>query len=398
MIARMYIPILLMIVLSDLYIDIHYLRRKFHLGGGRRLLWWLPCIGMVAYTVGLASVQNFVPDNLMWVEVYLMLLGIFVVPKAVFTICSVIGLGVCHLTHRRNNWGNIVGLFLSIVLVLMFVYSLTFGVRQLSVKHIDLYVEKLPQAFEGYRIVHFSDAHVGMFEGGKASLLARDIDSIKAQKADLVAFTGDLQNIQPSELRPFIGMLRSIKAPDGVYSVLGNHDYSEYIQADGAVKRANEKELIARQRQCGWRLLLNEHAVVYRGQDSIVIAGTENDGRAPFPQHADYIKALYGVGKKAFVVMLQHDPSAWDRHILPLTSARLTLSGHTHAGQVSLLGFRPTRLAYAQDYGLYEQAGRYLYVTAGLGGVVPFRFGASAEIAVITLHRLESSKKESSHH
>ena len=393
MIARIYIPILLMIVLSDLYIDIHYLRRKLHLGGWKRLLWWLPCIGMVGYTVGLASVQNFVPDNLTWIEVYLILLGIFVVPKAMFTVCSVMGLGICRLTHRRNNWGNLIGFFLGILLILMFVYSVTFGVRRLTVKRIDLYVEELPKAFEGYRIVHFSDAHVGMFEGDKADLLKRDIDSINAQRADLVAFTGDLQNMQPSELYPFMDVLSSIKAPDGVYSVLGNHDYSQYINADAAIKAANEKEIIARQRQFGWQLLLNEHVVVRRGQDSIVVVGTENDGRAPFPQRADYVKAMRGVGKKAFVIMLQHDPSAWDRHVLPLTSARLTLSGHTHAGQVSLLGFRPTRLSYTQDYGLYEQAGSYLYVTAGLGGVVPFRFGASAELVVITLHRLESSKK-----
>src|SRR3712207_6575439 len=140
-------------------------------------------------------------------------------------------------------------------------------------------------------------------------------------------------------------------------------------------------------RSLGWKLLMNEHATVHRRGDSLVIAGTENDGRPPFPMVADYHKALRGTDRDAFVVMLQHDPSAWERHVLPQTNAQLTLSGHTHAGQVSLLGYRPTQIQYKEDYGLYEDHGRYFYVTSGIGALVPFRIGATAEIVVVTLHQ-----------
>ena len=254
-------------------------------------------------------------------------------------------------------------------------------------KHVDVTFKDLPASFDGYRIVHWSDAHVGSYLKSRRPILERAVDSIRAQQADMVVFTGDLQNLQPSELYPFVGLFKSIKAKDGVYSVLGNHDYSGYIHADAAVKVANERETISRQRQCGWTVLLNENRSIYRGRDSIVIAGGENDGLPPHPMRGDIHQTLRGVGDDAFVVMLQHDPSAWRRHILLESKAQLTLSGHTHGGQISVLGIRPSKFMYPEDWGLYHEGDRFLYVTAGLGGLVPFRFGVPAEIVVITLHR-----------
>jgi len=258
---------------------------------------------------------------------------------------------------------------------------------KLKVKHVEVTFKDLPASFDGYRIVHWSDAHVGSYLKSRRPILERAVDSIRAQQADMVVFTGDLQNIQPSELYPFVGLFKSIKAKDGVYSVLGNHDYSGYIHADAAVKVANERETVSRQRQCGWTVLLNENRSIYRGRDSIVIAGGENDGLPPHPMRGDIHQTLRGVCDDAFVVMLQHDPSAWRRHILPESKAQLTLSGHTHGGQLSVLGIRPSKFKYAEDWGLYQVGDRFLYVTAGLGGLVPFRFGVPAEIVVITLHR-----------
>ena len=153
------------------------------------------------------------------------------------------------------------------------------------------------------------------------------------------------------------------------------------------MKAFNERELISLERRLGWDLLLNEHRVVHRGKDSLVIAGEENGGAPPFLNKADLNKTLSSVSTGAFVIMLQHDPSAWRREILPKSRVQLTLSGHTHGGQLSLFGFRPTMLTASEDKGLYEQSGRYLYVSAGLGGVVPFRFEMPGEITVITLHK-----------
>ena len=387
MIARIIIPILLAIVLPDIYIDMHYWRHYKGYTWWRRLLWWLPSVLMVAYSIAIASTRNFVPDEMMFINVYMMLVGLVVMPKMLFALCSGIGYLVCKYTHRRRNYGNFIWLPFAAGAIYIIMYGFIVGFGKLEVKHLDLYFDDLPEAFEGYRIVHFSDAHVGSFQYDKKSILQRDIDSINAQKADMVAFTGDIQNMQPDELLPVMPLLSKVKAKDGVYSVLGNHDYSIYIDATEDVKKANIKATVDREQQMGWTVLRNDNRVIRRDADSLVIAGEENGGRKPSPKLADLEKSLHGVGKGAFIVMLQHDPNVWQEKIVPDGRVQLTLSGHTHAGQVSVFGLRFTQLTAHNDYGLYNQCRQQLYVTSGLGGVVAMRFGATAEIAVITLHK-----------
>ena len=390
MISRILIPVIIAIVLPDLYFDTHYLNRRTRMTWWKRLLWWLPGMLMLAYTIGLASLRGFVPDDLRWMNVYLVLLGLFVFPKALLALCSASGLLYCRIRHTHHNWGNAVGLLLGIFSVYILFYGSTFGFLQLEEDHQDLYFKDLPPSFDGYRMAVFSDAHVGTYQQpSDRKTLQRALEKINSLQADAILFLGDLQNIQPSELYPFQGILSSLKAKDGVFSVLGNHDYSQYIAADPAVKIANEKETISRERQFGWTLLLNEHRVIRRGRDSIVIAGEENDGWRPRVIRADLQKTLAGVSDKAFVVMLQHDPSQWRRAILPKCNAQLTLSGHTHGGQFSLFGWRPTMFAYHEDKGLYLDHGRALYVSAGLGGLLHFRFGVPPQITLITLHQLK---------
>lgn len=387
MIARIIIPILLAIVLPDIYIDMHYWRHHKGYTWWRRLLWWLPSVLMVAYSIAIASTRNFVPDEMMFINVYMMLVGLVVMPKMLFALCSGIGCLVCRYTHRRRNYGNIIWLPFAAGAIYIIMYGFIVGFGKFEVKHLDLYFDDLPEAFDGYRIVHFSDAHVGSFQYDKKSILQRDIDSINAQKADMVVFTGDIQNMQPDELLPVMPLLSKVKAKDGVYSVLGNHDYSIYIDATEDVKKANIKATVDRELQMGWTVLRNDNRVIRRNADSLVIAGEENGGRKPSPKLADLEKSLHGVGKGAFIVMLQHDPNVWQEKIVPDGRVQLTLSGHTHAGQVSVFGLRFTQLTAHNDYGLYNQGLQQLYVTSGLGGVVAMRFGATAEIAVITLHK-----------
>lgn len=270
------------------------------------------------------------------------------------------------------------------------------GVRQFQVKHLTVYVPDLPEAFEGYRIVHFSDIHVGSYYGWRKHMPQRDVDSINAQHPDLICFTGDLQNVRPEELVPFKKTLSGLKAKDGVVSVLGNHDYTYYMNVDDEAEiRRIEEKVQQTEREMGWHLLMNEHFVLQRGKDSIYVAGTENFKK---PSRAEVAQALYGIKKGQFVLMLQHIPEMW-KDMTPsrinekygskdsvLVAPQLTLSGHTHAGQVSVLGLRPTMFS-AFDYGLYEREGCQLYTTAGLGGTIPIRIGATPEIVVITLKR-----------
>ena len=304
-------------------------------------------------------------------------------------LCSLAGWSVARLTHSRRNYGNLVGLLLMPLLCFVLVYGTTVGFSKLEVKHVELSFADLPPAFDGYKLVLFSDAHVGNYGRSRQDILKSCIDSINAQQADLIAFTGDLQNLHPQELYPQIDLLSSLTARDGVVSVLGNHDYAEYIDADEVTKTANCRETQSLERQMGWRLLMNEHIALHRGADSIVIAGMENDGtKKRMPQLGDVAKTLKGISDGDFIVMLEHDPTCWKRKILPQSKAQLTLSGHTHGGQFALFGLSPVAMSYNEYDGLYRRDdGRVLYVTAGVGGLIPFRFGVPGEIVVITLRR-----------
>ena len=404
MIHRIAIPLILTIVLSDLYIDMHYFHKHYHIKLWQRILWWTPCAVMIVYTCAIASIQNFAPSDLTWLNLYLVLIGLFVGPKAIFTVCSSVGWVLRKTiipTHR--NYGHYIGLLAGVLAVAAYLYGLTVGVARIRVRHVDIYFSNLPKAFDGYRILHVSDMHLGTFDGWRRKILEAEMDSIKAQKVDMICFTGDLQNMRPQEVQKLQNTIRT--AMFGSISVLGNHDYAEYVKHTPGIETAMMRQLLAEECDClHWIVLNNDHLTIYRPSagrrehnaksskasarnDSIVIVGTENDGRPPFPQRADWKKAFQGVGSNAFTIVLQHDPSAWERTILPKTNAQLTLSGHTHGGQMQVLGHRPTQLTQHEDYGLYNRGGRYLYVTAGLGGLVPFRLNMPNEIAIITLHR-----------
>ncbi len=387
MIARIFVLLVLMIILSDIYIDRRLLRRKTRYLWWQRLLWWTPGIILFVYTLVLTFSRDFAPERIELLNVYLFLFGVLAIPKFIFAVCSLLGWGHCRYHHTKNNWGNLVGLLLAIGQIYIVVYGSTIGFRKLDIRHEDFYSADLPQAFDGYRIVQFSDAHLGTYRGKDKKVFERIVDSINAQKADMIVFTGDLQNMSPEELYEFIPLLSSLSAKDGVYSVLGNHDYSDYIKADDVVKVANEREIISREREFGWTLLLNENKTVKRGNDSIIVAGVENDGRDGEPKRTDLKRAMAGVDSSSFVLMLAHDPRLWRKEILPGSKAQLTLSGHTHAMQFSVFGMSPARLMYREWGGLYHEGNRAINVSVGTGGFIPFRFGASHEISVITLHR-----------
>ena len=385
MIARIIVPILLLTVLPYLYVDLRYLRRR-HCKWWKRVLWWLPCVGMVAYSIIMASVKGFAPANASVTNWYLLLLGLLVVPMFVFMLSSLIGLGICKLIRSKNNWGNLVGLFLIIAIWYIVIYGSTLGFSTVVVRHVEYSSPQLPKAFDGYRIVHISDLHIGTYDDSRKHILQKAVDSINAQKANMVVFTGDLQNREPHELYPYASMLSSIKAKDGVYSVMGNHDYADYIKADEIKRAANLRETQRMERSFGWHLLLNDHATITRDSSHIIIAGMENDGNGKhFPQKGDIKKTLNGVSDHDFIIMLEHDPTSWRRKILPQSSAQLTLSGHTHATQFKLFGWSLASMIYTEWGGMYYNNERAINVSTGLGAFLPFRFGVPGEVVVITL-------------
>ena len=286
-----------------------------------------------------------------------------VIPQAIYSLCLLAKWGWCRARHRRVTGRNWIASLLACASAAAYLYGFFWGFGQLRVKHITLAYDQLPEAFDGYRIVHISDLHVGTFQGWRSWMLNRDIDSINAQKADIILFTGDLQNFSPQEISENKVELSRLKAPDGIISVLGNHDYGKYIARDETEKETR------------------------RGKDSIVITGEEYDTSLDNPYKHPVSVSLDGIKPNSFLIMLEHDPEAWPSRTLPDTHASLQLSGHTHGGHIDLLGARSTRLASSLDYGLHEREGRYLYTTRGLGGVIPLRIGAWAEIVVITLKK-----------
>ena len=295
---------------------------------------------------------------------------------------------------KRRRW---LRWLISVPLVLawyVFLWGTYVGFNSLEVVHVEFDSRDLPPEFDGYRIVQFSDMHIASYSGCRKDMVQRVVDSINAQHADLVVFTGDMQNREPSELLEHQKVLSTIKARDGVCSVLGNHDYPMYIDADDYTKYRNRGLIASYQRDMGWKMLNNGHTIVTRDSAHIVIAGMENDGEGRFPQLGDIHTALSGVSRNEFVVMLEHDPSSWRRKILPKCHAQLTLSGHTHGGQFAFFGITPAQLKYKECNGMYRAGDRALYVTKGVGGVIPIRFGACPEIVVITLRNTAATSSK----
>lgn len=396
MIARSFVLFLLLLVLPYLYIDLKYFRQKKV--WWKRVLLYLPCVAMVIYATYLAMERDFIPgnDRIFILYGFLLLLGVVVIPLWIFIICSLLGRGCSKLVRKfkrpeqllkpAKNYGNLTGIASIPLIWLMVGWGSSIGFNKFEVNHIEYASSDIPKAFDGYKIVLFSDAHVGSYQKRNSDVLRQAIDSINAQKPDMIVFTGDLQNIQPSELYPHREVLGSLQAKDGIYSVLGNHDYASYLGCDEAVKAANDKEIISLQRQMGWTVLLNEHRTIQRDTSSFILAGMENDGDGKrFPQKGDIAKTLDGVADGKFILMLEHDPSAWRRKIIPDGRAQLTLSGHTHAMQFNILGWCPMSLTGKEFWGWYEEGHQKLFVTAGLGGLIPFRLGATGEIVVLTL-------------
>ncbi len=333
-----------------------------------RMAWWTPTV---------ATLTAFVCANRGWfhntcLRVFFALVLCFVLPKLLFV-----------LFHLIVGWQTAVGVVA--VTELFLLYGFFFGWRRIVVKSAVCSDAAIPESFDGYRVLQLSDIHIGTFLQNK-SFVNKLVRVVNAQRADLVVFTGDLVNVSATELLPFMTVLDGIKAPDGVYSVMGNHDYCEYGN-DHSIRRMqrNQHALVYMEEKMGWHMLMNEHVTISRGNGRIALVGVENIGKPPFKSHGHLGKAVDGLPDGMFKILLSHDPTHWRLGVLQNTDIQLTLSGHTHAGQFKIGRFSPSRWAYNEWGGMYEEQGRHLYVSLGIGGTVPFRFGAWPEVNVITL-------------
>jgi predicted MPP superfamily phosphohydrolase len=272
-----------------------------------------------------------------------------------------------------------------------FVYAMVKGKYDYRVHRETIYYPDLPEAFDGFTITQISDIHSGSFDNAHA--VQKGIDLAKTQKSDLFVFTGDLVNNAAWEIEPYINKFSQLKAPFGQYSILGNHDYGDYVQwSSEKEKQANLDKLKEHHKALGYRLLLDENVELEKDGQKISLVGVQNWGRG-FIQLGDLDKALSGVGDKAFKILLSHDPTHWEEKVrYHPSNIHLTLAGHTHGAQfgVETAGFRwsPVKYRYLDWAGLVNNGERYLYVNRGFGFLAfSGRLGIWPEITVITLKR-----------
>ena len=259
------------------------------------------------------------------------------------------------------------------------------------VHRIRMSFDNLPAGFKGLKIVQVSDIHSGSFDNPGA--VARGVDMVLAEKPDLILHTGDLVNDMAVEMKDYQAIFSRLSAPMGVFSILGNHDYGDYVWWESPeLKSANLERIKRIQGEMGWRLLLNEHVVLERGGDKIALIGIENwSAKAWFPKHGRLDLAYPGSEQYPFKILMSHDPSHWDAQVRPeYPDIDLMLAGHTHGAQfgVELPGFKwsPVQYVYKQWAGLYQQGRQKLYVNRGYGFIgYPGRFGILPEITVIEL-------------
>ena len=340
-------------------------------------------------------------------------------PTLVWLLCWIIA----RLCHHNMPFAPFA--YTGLALVLLFcgtmLYGYWFGRKQLRVTETTYTSQQVPSALNGYKIVHISDLHLSSFANSSA-FLQHIVDTINAQQPDLICFTGDFVGFGVEEAIPFTHILRQLHAKDGIMSVLGNHDFALYHHGlTAAEKEEKVNQLTAYQRDTlGWQLLRNQSHIIQRDSAYLQIIGVDNTSckgqgfqtisrgdimkairqlsdRAP-QKSADFSGTPLAKGEK-LQILLTHDPSHWRGEVIPKTDIPLTLSGHTHAGQVRLFGYPLSSLMFNESEGWYHttlhnptqhyttphHATQSLHINTGLGCTLPVRLGVPPEITVITL-------------
>lgn len=276
-----------------------------------------------------------------------------------------------------------------------FIYGIVRGAYKYKIHKVNISFPNLPDEFIGFKIVQLSDIHCGSFMN--ADPLVKAFNLSLEQKPDIILFTGDLVNNEAAETKPYIEAFKMLKAPFGVYSCLGNHDYGDYkVWESSDAKKENLNNLKNIHAECGWRLLMNENVSIEKNGQNIALLGVENwGGNLRFPKYGNLENAHAGSESYPFKILLSHDPSHWDYQVLKESKYNdidLTLSGHTHGMQfgIEIPGFKwsPVQYIYKNWAGLYKNGSQYLYVNRGLGFLgYPGRLGIWPEITVIELQK-----------
>ncbi len=297
-----------------------------------------------------------------------------------------------YLPSRRKFVSQI-ALGLAAIPFASLLYGMYQGKYNYKVLKYALEFDDLPDAFDGFQITQISDIHSGSFDNKKK--IEYGIDLINEQQSDVILFTGDMVNNRADEMSPWLESFKKLNAKSGMFSVLGNHDYGDYIQWESAeAKQHNLEKLKGFQKEIGFDLLLNEHRFLEKNGERIALVGVENWGAGGFKKAGDLGLATANIDQKDFKILLSHDPSHWEQEVkLDDKHIHLTLSGHTHGMQFGIeipgwIKWSPVKWRYKHWAGIYEEAGRFINVNRGFGFLAyPGRVGIWPEISVITLKK-----------
>ena len=329
------------------------------------------------------------------VSVILLAEDVFRIPQALYSFLKRVPEQTQFIPSRRKIISQI-ALGLASIPFASLLYGMYRGKYNYKVLSYNLEFEDLPDAFDGFKITQISDIHSGSFDN--QTKVQYGVDLVNQQKSDLVLFTGDLVNNRADEIKPWIKIFNKIKAEFGVFSILGNHDYGDYMRWESpAAKRKNMEDLYDAHNEMGWDLLLNESRYIEKDGERLAIIGVENWGSG-FKKAGDLNKALNKVSEKDFKILLTHDPSHWGAQVIPHPfKIHLTLSGHTHGMQFGIeipgvIKWSPAKWRYKQWAGVYGENKQYLNVNRGFGYLAyPGRVGMWPEVSVITLSKSKSS-------
>ena len=365
-------------------------------------LWVFPILLLILFSLSLTRLSVDGPSWLFKITahtllVYFVSLLVFVLTEVLTDVYRLGAAGITYLSDgnfiypERPINGIYLGILLSLLIIIAFVYGIFRGKYAYRIIKHTLYFDDLPTAFDGFKLVQISDVHAGSLNNPKA--VQKGIDMINRQQADLFVFTGDLVNNKAEEVKPYIDHFSQIKAPFGQFSVLGNHDYGDYVKWESdTAKRENLQQLKNYHAEIGFRLLLDEHVTLEKDGQKITLAGIENWGLG-FGERGDLEKALQGTTKDGFKILLSHDPSHWEAQVKNHPSKiHLSLAGHTHGMQFGIEAFglkwSPVQFRYKHWAGVKEENGRFLNVNRGFGFIgFSGRVGIWPEITVIELKK-----------
>lgn len=390
--AKRLILILILFVISDIYFYQAVVTLSpnilFQVG------YWLIDILLVIGLLSLTFIRRLRYDTQRYIQALLTASILIFVPK-LFSVPILFAEDMTRLLRGfppRSFYVSEITIVVALLIFIVAIFGLTRGKHFYRVRKETIYFPDLPEEFDGFTITQLSDIHSGSFTDIKG--VQKGIDLANAQESDLLLFTGDMVNNVATEMEPWVQGFTKLSAPYGKYSVLGNHDYGDYIQWESNIaKEENLRRLKEIHAEIGFTLLLNDAVTISKNGQRIALIGVENWGKGGFHKYGDLKKATTNVHPDSFKVLMSHDPSHWDEVTLDRGHhIHLTLAGHTHGMQfgIELFGFKwsPIQYMYKQWAGLYRRDGKYLYVNRGFGyHGLKGRIGVWPEITVLTLKR-----------